>query len=70
MKKSLFYLVAVIIIAVSSCFITNNSEAKTSVTSEKNESIDLVVVRTVEDGVHYINIYTDSGTLILKFEEL
>lgn len=70
MKKFLFYLITVIVIAVSSCLFNNSASAGTSLNSSAKENIDLIIVRTVENGLVYINIYTDSGTLILKFEEL
>lgn len=70
MKKFLYNLIAVIVIAVSSCLISNISTAGTSLNSSNNEKVDLIIVRTVENGVAFVNVYTDSGTLILKFEEL
>ena len=70
MKKFLYYIITVIVIAVSSCLFTDSASAGTSLNSSAKENIDLIIVRTVENGRIFVNIYTDSGTLILKFEEL
>lgn len=58
-------------ILIAVCFIlalnvfSNNAEAST-----KSNKSDVIIVRTQEDGVSYISIYTESGSFIMKVEEL
>ncbi|HMS64430.1 MAG TPA: hypothetical protein PKD83_04155 [Ignavibacteria bacterium] len=67
-KNLIFTLV--FILAVNFTF-ANNCNANTNSNVAKNsEKLDLVIVKTTEGGVSYINIYTDSGILVLKVAEL
>ena len=58
-------------IFIAVCFIlalndfSNNAQA--SVNSNKS---DIFIVRTVESGIAYITIYTDSGIVLAKVAEL
>ena len=66
MKKFIQNLFAILILAVSLCFFFNSNTQASSIDAKA----DIIVIRTIENGVHYIEVYSDSGTLILKFEEL
>jgi len=67
MKKIIKSFVIAVLVAVSfSLFGVKNAAA----VSKVENKLDILVIRTVENGIHYISLYTDSGTLILKFEEL
>ncbi len=58
-------------ILIAVCFIlalnvfSNNAQA-----SVNNNKTDIIIVRTVEDGIHYITICTDSGIVLAKVAEL
>lgn len=72
MKKVLKTLLAVLffILAVNISFNTDciaNTKSSAVLNSKK---LDIIVVRTQEGERTYINIYTDNGIFITKFEEL
>lgn len=51
--------------------LANNCSANTnSNVTNNSEDFGLIIVRTVEGTVKYINIYTDGGILIMKVAEL
>ncbi len=70
MKKVLKSLLIVLlfVLAVNISF-SSDCKANSNVV-KSSEKVDLLIVRTVENDVTYISIYTDSGIFITKFEEL
>lgn len=68
--KKIFKSILVVLsfVAVLSFGSVNTSEA--SVTSSSETNCELTVVRTVENGVHYISIYLNDAILVMKVEEL
>ena len=72
MKKVIKNLIftLVFIFAINFGFTTNCSANTNSNVSINSEKLDLIIVRTVEGSVKYINIYTDGGILIMKVAEL
>lgn len=72
MKKVIKNLIftLVFIFAVNLSFSNNCSANTNSNVSINSEKLDLIIVRTVEGSVKYINIYTDGGILIMKVAEL
>ncbi len=72
MKKVLKSLLTVLLFVLT-FNVTFNTDCKAGTKSNvsvSSEKFDLVVVRTVEGDKTYINIYTDNGIFVTKFEEL
>ncbi|HMQ70161.1 MAG TPA: hypothetical protein PKA90_14340 [Ignavibacteria bacterium] len=71
--KKIFKSILVILsfVAVMSFGSVNTSEAAVTSSSQiTNNKCDITIVRTVENGVHYINVYINDSILVMKVEEL
>ena len=71
--KKIFKSILVVLsfVVVMSFGSVNTSEASvTSSTQISENNCDITIVRTVENGVHYINVYLNDSILVMKVEEL
>jgi len=72
MKKVIKNLVIIFtFVVIANLSFTGNCEASlSSKASLSSEKLEFVIVRTIEGDRTYINIYTDTGILVMKVEEL
>lgn len=68
--KKIFKSILVVLSFVTVLSFSNVTTSNAAVTSSSENKSDLTIVRTVENGVHYINIYLNDSILVMKVEEL
>ena len=68
--KKIFKSILVVLSFVTVLSFGSVNTSNAAVTANTENNCEITVVRTVENGIHYVSVYINDSILVMKVEEL